>query len=62
MGRDVVEERVSLLYNLIWCGWLTRRNYDEAVRLMQRATTLPRNTKVDYYNDVSCPYFGQTQS
>ena len=38
------------------------RNYDEAVRLMQRATTLPRNTKVDYYNDVSSIYFGQTQS
>ena len=29
------------------------RNYDEAVRLMQRATTVPRNTKVDFYNDVS---------
>ena len=29
------------------------RNYDEAIRLMQRATTVPKNTKVDYYNDVS---------
>jgi pre-mRNA-splicing factor SYF1 len=29
------------------------RNYDEAVRLMQRATTVPKNTKVDFYNDVS---------
>jgi hypothetical protein len=35
----------------IWTNDL--RNYDEAVRLMQRATTLPRNVKVDYYNDVS---------
>ena len=29
------------------------RNYDEAVRLMQRATTVPKNTKIDFYNDVS---------
>jgi hypothetical protein len=32
------------------------RNYDEAIRLMQRATTVPKNTKVDYYNDVSYLY------
>jgi len=32
---------------------LTRRNYEEAVRLMQRATTVPKNTKIDFYNDVS---------
>lgn len=29
------------------------RNYEEAVRLMQRATTVPKNTKIDFYNDVS---------
>ena len=29
------------------------RNYDEAVRLMQRATTVPKNTKIGFYNDVS---------
>ena len=32
---------------------LTNRNYEEAVRLMQRATTVPKNTKIDFYNDVS---------
>lgn len=31
---------------------LTCRNYEEAVRLLQRATTVPKNTKVDFYNDV----------
>ena len=34
---------------------LTGRNYEEAVRLMQRATTVPKNTKIDFYNDVSWP-------
>jgi hypothetical protein len=29
------------------------RNYDQAIRLMQRATTPPRNTKVNFYDDVS---------
>lgn len=29
------------------------RNYEEAIRLMQRATTVPKNTKINYYDDVS---------
>lgn len=38
-------------------GWLMLcRNFDEAVRLMQRATTIPKNSKVDYYNDVSAAF------
>ena len=52
MGRDGTEERVSLSITLKVPANVCR-NYDEAVRLMQRATTLPRNVKVDYYNDVS---------
>jgi hypothetical protein len=36
-----------------------RRNYEEAVRLMQRATTVPRNTKVDFYNEVSWFMIGE---
>ncbi|EIW71711.1 hypothetical protein TREMEDRAFT_43021 [Tremella mesenterica DSM 1558] len=43
----------------VWCEWaemeLRNENYDEAVRLMQRATTVPKNTKVDYYNDSVPP-------
>lgn len=27
------------------------RNYEEAIRLMQRATTVPKNTKINYYDD-----------
>ena len=39
----VLEERAMLMY----------RDYDAAVRLMQRATTVPKNSKIDFYNDVS---------
>ncbi|WVR08250.1 pre-mRNA-splicing factor SYF1 [Kwoniella sp. DSM 27419] len=43
----------------VWCEWtemeLRNENYDEAIRLMQRATTVPKNTKVDYYNDSIPP-------
>ncbi|OCF37080.1 pre-mRNA-splicing factor SYF1 [Kwoniella heveanensis CBS 569] len=43
----------------VWCEWaemeLRNENYDEAIRLMQRATTIPKNTKVDYYNDSLPP-------
>ncbi|KAK4686198.1 pre-mRNA-splicing factor SYF1, partial [Tremellales sp. Uapishka_1] len=43
----------------VWCEWaemeLRHENYDEAVRLMQRATTVPKNTKIDFYNDTLSP-------
>lgn len=39
----------------VWCEWaemeLRNENYDEAIRVLQRATTVPKNTKVSYYND-----------
>jgi hypothetical protein len=28
------------------------RNYDDAVRVMQRATAVPKNTKVNYHDHV----------
>jgi len=28
-------------------------NYDEAIRVMQRATALPKNTKINYHDHVS---------
>lgn len=31
---------------------IVTRNYDEAIRVMQRATTIPRNTKVNFYDEV----------
>lgn len=39
----------------VWCEWaemeLRNEDYDEAIRVLQRATTIPKNTKISYYND-----------
>lgn len=32
------------------------RNYDEAIRVMQRAAAVPKNTKVNYFDHVSLLY------
>ncbi|KAF9001926.1 protein prenylyltransferase [Cyathus striatus] len=38
----------------IWCEWaeleLRHDNYDEAIRVMQRATAVPKNTKINYHD------------
>ncbi|KAJ2931347.1 hypothetical protein H1R20_g5693, partial [Candolleomyces eurysporus] len=38
----------------IWCEWaemeLRHDNYDEAIRVMQRGTAVPKNTKVNYHD------------
>ncbi|CAA7267929.1 unnamed protein product [Cyclocybe aegerita] len=38
----------------VWCEWseleLRHENYDEAIRVMQRATAVPRNTKINYHD------------
>lgn len=32
---------------------LARRNYDEAIRVMQRAAVIPKNAKINYHDHVS---------
>jgi pre-mRNA-splicing factor SYF1 len=37
------------------------RNFDEAIRVMQRATTTPKNTKISFHDEVrpsrpGCPF------
>ncbi|WWC73476.1 pre-mRNA-splicing factor SYF1 [Kwoniella pini CBS 10737] len=44
----------------VWCEWaeleLRNENYDEAIRLMQRATTIPRDPKkVNFYDESLSP-------
>ncbi|KAF5324803.1 hypothetical protein D9611_004504 [Ephemerocybe angulata] len=38
----------------VWCEWaemeLRHENYDEAIRVMQRATAVPKNTKINYHD------------
>ncbi|KAF8275243.1 spliceosome complex protein [Lactarius quietus] len=42
----------------IWCEWsemeVRHENYDDAIRVMQRATAVPKNTKINYH-DHSLP-------
>jgi len=42
----------------IWCEWaemeVRHENYDDAIRVMQRATAVPKNTKISYH-DHSLP-------
>ena len=33
--------------------FLMCRHFDEAIRVMQRATTTPKNTKISFHDDVS---------
>ena len=35
---------------------MVHRNYDEAVRVMQRAAAIPKNTKINYHDHVCFPY------
>ncbi|KAF7311579.1 Pre-mRNA-splicing factor SYF1 [Mycena kentingensis (nom. inval.)] len=38
----------------VWCEWsemeIRNENYDDAIRVMQRATAIPKNTKVNYHD------------
>ncbi|KAI0781078.1 protein prenylyltransferase [Trametes elegans] len=41
----------------VWCEWaemeIRHENYDEAIRVMQRASAVPKNTKISYFDHVS---------
>lgn len=39
-------------HSVLTLTWFS--NYDEAIRVMQRATAVPKNTKVNYHDHV-CP-------
>ncbi|ORY34933.1 hypothetical protein BCR39DRAFT_515684 [Naematelia encephala] len=64
-ARKIFEKAVRVQFKAVdelaevWCEWaemeLRNENYEEAVRLMQRATAVPRNTKIDFYNDSLPP-------
>lgn len=34
-------------------------NYDEAIRVMQRATAIPKNPKINYHDHVSRSWISQ---
>ncbi|KAL4065364.1 hypothetical protein J3A83DRAFT_4099989 [Scleroderma citrinum] len=63
-ARKILEKATKINFKTvedlaeIWCEWaemeLRHENYDEAIRVMQRAAAIPKNTKINYH-DHSLP-------
>ncbi|KZT11434.1 spliceosome complex protein [Laetiporus sulphureus 93-53] len=63
-ARQVLEKATKVNFKAVdelaevWCEWaemeIRHENYDEAIRVMQRAAAIPRNTKINYF-DHSLP-------
>ena len=45
----------------VWCEWaemeLRHENYEEAIRVMQRAAVIPKNPKISYHDHVCISFF-----
>ena len=64
-ARKVLEKATKVNFKTvedlaeIWCEWaemeLRNEHYDEAIRVMQRAAAIPKNTKVNFFDHVSAP-------
>ncbi|WWC95357.1 pre-mRNA-splicing factor SYF1 [Kwoniella sp. B9012] len=65
-ARKIMERATKVPYKSVdelaevWCEWaeleLRNENYDEAIRLMQRATTIPRDPKkINFYDESLSP-------
>ncbi|ODO00661.1 pre-mRNA-splicing factor SYF1 [Cryptococcus wingfieldii CBS 7118] len=60
-ARKILERAVKVPFKSVdelaevWCEWaeleLRNENYEEAIKLMQRASTIPKNVKINYYDD-----------
>ncbi|KAG6869083.1 hypothetical protein C0993_003403 [Termitomyces sp. T159_Od127] len=59
-ARKILEKATKVNFKLVedlaevWCEWsemeIRHGNYDDAVRVMQRATAIPKNIKVNYHD------------
>ncbi|KAH9934833.1 uncharacterized protein B0H18DRAFT_1082601 [Fomitopsis serialis] len=59
-ARKVLEKATKVNFKAVdelaevWCEWaemeIRHENYDEAIRVMQRAAAIPKNTKVNYHD------------
>ena len=64
-ARKIFEKATGVHYRRIdelaeiWIQWsemeLRHDNFDEAIEVMQRATAVPKNTKVDYFDESIAP-------
>lgn len=62
-ARKVMEKATKVNFRAVedlaevWCEWsemeLRNENYDEAIRVMQRAAVVPKNPKINYHDHVS---------
>ncbi|EMD38479.1 hypothetical protein CERSUDRAFT_135308 [Gelatoporia subvermispora B] len=63
-ARKILEKATKVNFKAVdelaevWCEWaemeIRHENYDEAIRVMQRAAVIPKNTKISYH-DHSLP-------
>ncbi|KNZ75336.1 Pre-mRNA-splicing factor SYF1 [Termitomyces sp. J132] len=59
-ARKIFEKATKVNFKLVedlaevWCEWsemeIRHENYDDAIRVMQRATAIPRNVKINYHD------------
>ncbi|KAG6817083.1 hypothetical protein H0H87_012851 [Tephrocybe sp. NHM501043] len=59
-ARKILEKATKVNFKLVedlaevWCEWsemeIRHDNYDDAIRVMQRATAIPKNTKLNYHD------------
>ncbi|KAG6832706.1 hypothetical protein H0H92_012278 [Tricholoma furcatifolium] len=59
-ARKILEKATKVNFKLVedlaevWCEWsemeIRHENYDNAIRVMQRATAVPKNTKINYHD------------
>ncbi|KAF5386776.1 hypothetical protein D9615_001669 [Tricholomella constricta] len=59
-ARKILEKGTKVNFKLVedlaevWCEWsemeIRHDNYDDAIRVMQRATAIPKNVKVNYHD------------
>ncbi|KAG5653258.1 hypothetical protein H0H81_001418 [Sphagnurus paluster] len=59
-ARKILEKATKVNFKLVedlaevWCEWsemeIRHGNYDDSIRVMQRATAIPKNTKINYHD------------
>ncbi|KAJ7074237.1 hypothetical protein C8F01DRAFT_1099740 [Mycena amicta] len=59
-ARKILEKATKVNFKAVedlaevWCEWsemeIRNENYDDAIRVMQRATAIPKNTKINYHD------------
>jgi len=62
-ARKVLEKATKVNFRTveelaeIWCEWsemeIRNENYEDAIRVMQRATAVPKNPRISYHDQVS---------